>query len=104
MRLQLLAQEMEYHKEMEADIVTVLHVCPQANTEFRDRVTSPYLAKMFPGKGTLEIWKELVSQDKFMSISMEDLLDTIAHQAKGVDRDWAGYLQVRYGLGRLTLT
>jgi len=103
MRLQLLAQEMEYHKEMGADIVTVLHVCPQANTEFRDRVTSPYLTRIFPNKGTLEIWKKLVSQDKFISISMEDLLDTITHQAQGVDRDWADYLQVRYGSSRLTL-
>ena len=103
MRLQLLAQEAEYHKEMEADIVTVLHVCPQANTEFRDRVTSPYLARIFPKEGVLEIWKELVSHDKFMSISMEDLLDTITHQAHGVDRDWVCYLQVRYGSGRLTL-
>jgi len=88
MRLQLLAQELEYHKEMEADIVTVLHICPQANTEFRDRVTSPELAKMFPGKGVLDIWKELVPQDKFTSISMEDLLDTITHQPQGVDREW----------------
>ena len=88
---------------MEADIVTVLYVCPQANTEFRERVTSPYLAGIFPDKGALEIWKKLVSQDKFISVSMEDLLDTITHQAQGVNRDWADYLQERYGSGRLTL-
>ena len=97
MRLQLLAQEMKHHKEMDADIVTILHVCPQANNEFRDRVTSPYLAAMFPGKGTLEIWKELVPEDKFMSISLEDFLDTIVRQAGADNREWVDYLKTRYG-------
>ncbi|GAI95287.1 unnamed protein product [marine sediment metagenome] len=43
MRLQLLAQEMEYGREMEADVVSVLYICPEANKEFRERVTSPKL-------------------------------------------------------------
>lgn len=44
MRLQLLAQEM-VNREMNADMVSVLHICPEANREFRERVTSPYLKK-----------------------------------------------------------
>lgn len=98
MRLQLLAQEMEYHKEMEADIVTVLHICPQANTDFRDRVTSPELAKMFPRIGTLGIWKELVPDHKFRSISVEDLLDIISKNVEVKDKEWANYLEKRYRL------
>lgn len=97
MRLQLLAQEMEYHKEMDADVVTVLHICPHANTEFRDRVPSPYLARAFPNTGTLEIWQKLVPREKFTSISTEYLLHTIRREAQDIDRDWADYLQVRYG-------
>jgi hypothetical protein len=96
MRLQLLAQEMEYHKEMEADIVTLLHICPKENTEFRNRVTSPELAKMFPGIGTLDIWKELVPSHKFKSVSTEDLLDIISQNVEAKDKEWAEYLERRY--------
>lgn len=97
MRLQLLAHEMELSREMDADVVSVLHICPKANREFRDRVTSPHLANMFPNKGTLEIWRELVPRNKFKSISVEDLLNTILRSTKTDDWQWAHYLKVRYG-------
>jgi len=103
-RLQLLAQEMEHSREMDADIVSVLLICPEANREFRDRVTSPHLANMFPNKGTLEIWKELVPPDKFMSISIEDLLDSIIRWAEADDWEWVDYLKTRYGWDRCHLT
>ena len=99
MRLQLLAQEMERRKEMDADIVTVLLVCPRENHEFRNRVTSPYLAAMFPGKGVLDIWRELVHEEKFMSTPMEDLLDIISQGAGSVQREWVNYLKIRYSPG-----
>jgi hypothetical protein len=95
MRLQLLAQDMELSREMDADVVSMLHICPKANREFRDRVTSPHLANIFPNKGTLEIWKELVPPDKFMSISVEDLLNTIERVAVN-DQGWVDYLKARY--------
>jgi len=96
MRLQLLAQEMEYDREMEAAIVSVLHICPKANREFRERITSPKLEQMFPNKGVLEIWKELVPEGKFMSISVEDLLNTIERVTVD-DQGWVDYLRTRYG-------
>ncbi len=97
MRLQLLAQEMEYGQEMGADVVSVLYICPEANKEFRERVTSPKLDQMFPNKGVLEIWKELVPKDKFMSISVEDLLDIIAQRVEANNWEWIDYLRTRYG-------
>ena len=97
MRLQLLAQEMKLSREMGADVVSVLLICPEANREFRDRVTSPHLASLFPNKGTLEIWKELIPKDKFMNISVEDFLDTIVRQAGADNREWVDYLKTRYG-------
>ena len=100
MRLQLLAQEMEVGREMDAEVVSVLHICPEANREFRERVTSPYLEQIFPNRGTLEIWKQLVPEDKFRSISVEDLLDTIVKRAGAYDREWADYLRTRYGWSR----
>jgi len=96
MRLQLLAQEMEYGREMEADVVSVLHICPEANKEFRERVTSPKLEQVFPNKGALEIWEELVPEGKFMSISIEDLLHTIRQHAGTADEGWTNYLSTRY--------
>jgi len=96
MRLQLLAQEMELSREMDADAVSVLHICPEANKEFRERITSPKLEQMFPNKGVLEIWKELVPEGKFMSISVEDLLNTIERVTVD-DQGWVDYLRTRYG-------
>jgi len=97
MRLQLLAQEMETHKEMDADTVSVLHICPEANHEFRKNVTSGYLREQFPEKDVLEIWKELVPQGKFKSISVEVFLDSIVRQAGPDNREWVDYLKTRYG-------
>ena len=97
MRLQLLAQEMEAHKEMDADRVSVLHVCPETNHEFRKNVTSGYLKRKFPGKEVLQIWRKLMPQNKFMSISVEDLLNTIVRQAGTDNREWVDYLKTRYG-------
>ena len=104
MRLQLLAQEMAHGadtgvgREMDADVVTVLHVCPTANQEFRNRVTSPALKSMFPNKNVFEIWDELVPKGSFMSIATENLLDQIPRGASGRDSDaWVDYLKLRYG-------
>lgn len=100
MRLQLLAQEMEigqHGREMESDVVTVLHICPAANRDFSERVTSPYLKREFPGKGTIEIWKDLVPDDKFLSLSVEDFFDTIVERVENDDPEWTDYLKTRYG-------
>jgi len=98
MRLQLLAQVMEASdgKEMGADEVSVLHICPKANNEFRENVAPDYLKGKFPGKDVLEVWKELVPSDKFMSLSVEDLLKTM--QGTGIEeREWLDYAMSRYG-------
>lgn len=95
MRLQLLAQEMEVNKEMGADTVSVLHISPEANVGFRKNVTSAYLKSRFPGTGVLEIWKELVSPDRFKSISTEDLINRIVG-TPAADQEWVIYLKKRY--------
>lgn len=105
MRLQLLAQEMEINKEMDADMVSVLHVCPEANIEFRERVTSPYLANLYPNKSTLEIWTEMAPKEKFTSVSVESLLSEI-EQVGGSSHnsgvmEWVEYIKTRYGWNNL---
>ena len=98
MRLQLLAQEMESGdkgREMECDVVTVLHISPEANHEFRDRVTSQYLKDRCPNTGTLDIWKHLAPAEKFLSISVEALLEAISRASMG-NPVWKNYLSTRY--------
>ena len=99
LRLQLLAQEMEFKKEFDADVVSVLLICPEANKEFRNRVTSPELTEYadFKGKGPLEIWKMLVPPEKFNSISVENLFRSILNNQLLADAGWIEYLKVRYG-------
>jgi hypothetical protein len=105
MRLQLLAQEMERGRELQADVVTVLHVTPEANREFREFEPSPslkntYLKDKFPNKGVLDIWKELVPAEKFISLSTEALLEVLAREARSSHPAWVAYLEQRYGWGR----
>lgn len=106
MRLQLLAQEMEPVRELQADVVTVLHVTPEANREFREFVPSPslkntHLKDKFPNKGVLDIWEELVPAEKFMSLSTESLLGVLVREAQSTHPAWVAYLEQRYGWGRL---
>lgn len=96
MRLQLLAQEMEANHEMDADLVTVLHVHPAANREFTERVTSEYLAARFPGQGVMSIWKQVVDQTRFTTISVEHLLQLIGKARLLANPAWVDYLQTRY--------
>ena len=71
LRQQLLAHGMELAKELETDIVTVLHVAPSGNRDFH-QVTSPGLQKL--GDSSIEIWKGLMRQpDRFVSVSTEAL-------------------------------
>jgi hypothetical protein len=97
MRLQLLAQEMEFNKEMDADVVSVLYISPAENTELREGVTSPYLRKTYPKEDVFEIWKGLVPEDRFTSISTENLLSTITESCSNTYTNWVDYLNTRYG-------
>lgn len=97
MRLQLLAQEMEVARELGADIVSVLHVSPEANREFREFNPSPRLRGWFPSKGVLEVWQELVPTDRFRSLSVETLLGMITREARSTIPEWVAYLERRYG-------
>ena len=96
MRLQLLAQEMEANHEMGVDLVTVLHIHPMANKEFTERVTSGYLSAEFAGQGVVSIWKQLVDQTRFTTISVEHLLQLIGKARLLANPAWVDYLQTRY--------
>lgn len=66
MRQQFLAHEMEKAHELGADVVSVLHIAPMHNTDFR-RVASPALERL--GETATGVWQRLVTApDRFTSI------------------------------------
>lgn len=93
MRLQLLATKMEEEREMQADIVSTIHIAPKANKEFNRRITSPGLCEY--GDTVHTIWEALISNDRFKGFYLEDMLSIYceAYQDDAVRK----YMQIRYG-------
>lgn len=91
MRQQLLAHEMEKAGELDADMVSLLHIAPAHNCDF-PRVTSPGLREL--GESVTEVWKKLVIPvDRFDSISTEALFSRFEAEEM---QDWHDYIQQRY--------
>jgi hypothetical protein len=85
---------MENAKEMNADIVSLLHIAPDQNKEFL-RVTSPQLQPL--GSKATDVWAKLIRKpDRFLSISTEMLFGDLLTSPPGGMRDWAEYLNQRY--------
>ncbi len=92
MRLQLLAHQMELAHELNADIVSVLHIAPRANRELA-KVTSPSLAAF--GADPHAIWSRVVGDDHFLGCDFEDLLPVLCRAAPLPA--WADWMTLRYG-------
>ena len=91
MRQQFLAAKMEAVRELGADVVSLLHISPYANEDFK-RITSPLLHGL--GATPTEIWKRLVKTDgRFISIHTEDLFRGFATEEM---QGWKAYIQERY--------
>lgn len=94
MRQQLLAHEMEKAHELDADIVTVLHIAPAHNIDFC-KVTSPQLVNL--GETATSIWRKLVKPDgRFISISTEQLFSSLFADRFPKIKTWADYIRSRY--------
>src|SRR5574341_28753 len=94
MRQQFLADEMEKAHEMGADIVSVLHVAPAHNDDFR-KVTSPELERL--GKSATSIWKKMVKPEgRFISKSTESLFGNLSENQLSTIKAWAEYVYSRY--------
>jgi hypothetical protein len=93
-RQQVLAKEMEIARELDADIVSVLHIAPALNTDFW-RVTSPELRQL--GASAIEVWKKLVrQQSRFTSVETEQLFGRFAIDAYPSLQSWWDYITARY--------
>jgi hypothetical protein len=93
MRHQLLASAMEREREVDADIVSYLHIAPRANEELLNCITSPALVGR--GKNVHDVWATLVKPDRFKAVYTEDLLPIVTRSAP--DPAWADYMRLRYG-------
>ena len=94
MRQQLLAHEMEKNRELGAEVVTVVHVCPRRNTDFQ-RITSPGLTPL--GESSTEVWKSLLRRpDRFVEVHTEDLFRSFDATAFPDLLDWRDYVADRY--------
>ena len=91
MRQQFLASKMEEAHELGADVVSLLHVSPDANYDFK-KITSPLLSGL--GKTPTEIWKKLVKPEgRFKSVHKEDLFREFRTEEM---QDWKNYMRERY--------
>jgi len=94
MRQQFLAHEMEKAHELGADIVSLLHIAPAHNQDFR-RVTSPALRCL--GDSVTGVWKRLVrTPDRFASVTTEELFGRLPVDRLPELAGWWDYINRRY--------
>ena len=94
MRQQFLAHEMETARELDASIVSLLHIAPDHNTDFR-KVTSPELKPL--GDTVTGIWAKLIkTSGRFLSVSTEGLFGPLLREPPAEMKPWADYLTQRY--------
>jgi hypothetical protein len=94
MRQQFLAHEMEKAYELDADIVTVLHIAPAKNTDFH-KITSPKLIGL--GETAIDVWKRLVKkEDRFISVSTEQFFKILFNNNLPEIQPWCDYIGKKY--------
>jgi hypothetical protein len=95
MRLQLLASAMEREHEMDADIVSTLHMAPAANEALMHTITSPKLRDL--GSDIHHVWNALVPDERFRGVYVEDLESVMLSHPP--HPQWRSYIGLRYGAG-----
>jgi len=76
---------------MGADVVSLLHISPDANGDFK-RITSPLLKGL--GATPTGVWKRLVKDEgRFISVHAENLFRGFETEEM---QDWKSYMQARY--------
>jgi hypothetical protein len=94
LRQQFLAHEMEKAHELGAEKVTLLHIAPAHNKDFRD-VTSPDLRSI--DVSAISVWKKIVlDPSTFTSVCTEDLFGRFDIQRFPELREWFEYICTRY--------
>ncbi|GAP13076.1 hypothetical protein LARV_00818 [Longilinea arvoryzae] len=94
MRQQFLAHEMEKARELGVDMVSLMHISPAHNQDFR-RVTSPRLRSL--GESATGVWQRLVKDaGRFIPAFSEELFGRFDVRPFPELRSWWEYITGRY--------
>ena len=101
MRLRLLADRMVAKRELDVVSAKVVVVVPSENSDYRERITSPPLAKRFPHHRTVSDVMRATLEDPdstFASVCPSVLVDAVEREC-GSDseaQEWLAYQRGRY--------
>jgi hypothetical protein len=94
MRLQLLAHEMELHKDLDATAVSVLHISPRQNVALGS-VTSPALQGL--GTDVVDVWLRIVQDPgRFTHVETQSLFAHLRPASYSALAEWWEYISQRY--------
>ena len=100
MRLRLLADRMVANRELDITDAKVVVVVPEGNSEYRERITSPPLAKRSPQHKTVSDVMRATLKDPnatFASVCPSVLLNAVERKCDSdAIRDWMAYQRERY--------
>jgi hypothetical protein len=99
-RLGLLGDAMRADRELGLAAARVVVVCPEENSAYRNRITSPPLRRLFPDATTVaEVARRLWKQpDGFCMIDPRKMVEAARASGTGADLDrWSDYMGNRYG-------
>ena len=101
LRLRLLADRMVADKEFGVSEAKVVVVVPEENIAYRERITSPSLAKRLPHPDTIDqIFRATLRRpnEAFAMVGSSTLLEAVERECPDTASDWAAYMRERYGL------
>ena len=99
-RNRLLADRMVANGELGVSEAKVVVVVPEENTAYRERITSPRLAKRFPDLKTVDEVMQATLKDPdaaFKMVTPTQLREAVVDECGDAVSDWAGYIRERYG-------
>ena len=98
LRLRLLADRMVRNCEFGVSEAKVVVVVPEGNRAYRERVTSPWLAREFPNRTVSDIVREtLVHSDRaYVTVSQSVLADSVRARCGIIAAPWGDFQCERY--------
>lgn len=100
MRQRLLADRMVIDQELGVSDAKVIAVVPENNTAYRNRLTSPPLARRFPHLESVScVFRATLKQpdDAYAVVCPSLLVEAIERECGGAAADWTRYQRERYG-------
>ena len=99
LRLRLLADRMVRNRELGVSDAKVVVVVPEGNRAYRERVTSPWLAREFPDRSVSEIVQATLvySNGSYVAVSQSQLGDAVRGRCGEGAATWGSYIRDRYG-------